>query len=50
MSGAEPQHVALSIARIGADTLPEETAFLITVTRIYRSAPLPVHPHAQPRK
>ncbi|MFJ9508260.1 hypothetical protein HFP69_00730 [Streptomyces sp. ARC12] len=50
MSGAEPQHVALPIAQIGADTLPEETAFLITVTRIYRSAPLPVHPHAQPRK
>ncbi|MFF1695525.1 MAB_1171c family putative transporter [Streptomyces sp. NPDC058257] len=46
LSGAEPRHGTLPTAQIGADTLPDETAFLITVARIYRSAANPVHPHS----
>lgn len=45
LADGHPLPRTLLLARIGADTPPDERAFLITVARIYRSAPIPVHPH-----
>ncbi|MFF0223183.1 MAB_1171c family putative transporter [Streptomyces sp. NPDC004629] len=45
LAAACPRRSTIPIARIGADTLPDETAFLVEVSRIYRTAPTPVHPH-----
>ncbi|ATL25047.1 MAB_1171c family putative transporter [Streptomyces formicae] len=45
LTGGEPRRDTPPIAPIGADTLADETTFLLTVARIYRSAPTSVHPH-----